>query len=183
MVIPCSKCCREANGRPHILSSLCHDPPNPWCILLQVQLVKCSSLWEKQSQWPWFSKRARRRTQGTTSQSASAQSLERWWSASLCRRPLSIWMTRMWSGAASMDALKVNHALPTWLPCTMKQLSALQHECMGCKIYWAAFAYSWSHSSSFDSSTASVSETQVGWGHYWKYSTDILRVWTINFTS
>lgn len=47
----------KAMDRPHILSSQHHDPPTPSCILLQVQLVNCSSVWEKQSQChPGFQK-------------------------------------------------------------------------------------------------------------------------------
>lgn len=125
------------------------------------------SLWtaaqhgKKKADVTWF---AKRRKEDTGSYEPD-QSLKRWWSASFCRRSLSMWRTGRSSGAVSMNALEGNHARPTWLPSTMKQLPALQHECMHCSIHWAAFEDSWSHSSRFDLSTASESDTQVGWRH------------------
>lgn len=71
---------------------------------------------------PWSSKMARRRTQGTTSESAPLESLQRQQSTSFWRPSLSTCRTRRWSGAGSMDLLKVSHVWPTWLPFMMEQL-------------------------------------------------------------
>lgn len=54
----------RATGRPHTLSWQCHDPPNPSCILLQVQLVNCSSAWEKQNQCHLVFKKGRKEDTG-----------------------------------------------------------------------------------------------------------------------
>ena len=58
------------------------------------------------------SKRARRRTQGTTGRSASPPSWERWWSSLTWRSSTSKWRKRRLSGVVSMDSPRGNHAWP-----------------------------------------------------------------------
>ena len=60
------------------------------------------------------SKRARRRTQGTTGRSASPPSRERWWSSSSSRWSSRRWRKRRLSGVFSMDSPSGDHAWPIW---------------------------------------------------------------------
>ena len=66
------------------------------------------------------SKRARRRTQGTTGQSTLPPSLERWWRNSFWRSSLSKWSKRRLSGLGNRDSLRRNHA------CPIRQLSTIR---------------------------------------------------------
>lgn len=54
--------------------------------------------------------------------SASPQSSESWCRVSFCRLSLSTQMTRKQSGVGKEHSLKENHAWPTSLPSTIKQL-------------------------------------------------------------
>ena len=69
------------------------------------------------------SKRARRKTQGTTGWSASPPSQERWWSSLSWRSSSSKWKKRRLSGVVSMDSPRGNHAWPVWEISTMAWLA------------------------------------------------------------
>lgn len=75
----------------------------------------------------WWSERSLRtgrkqRPLWSSKKSASPQSSESWCRVSFCRLSLSTQMTRKQSGVGKEHSLKENHAWPTSLPSTIKQL-------------------------------------------------------------
>lgn len=91
--------------------------------------IICKRLWqsgawglEENKYHPGLQKRTRGKNQWATDQSASLQSLGRWWNTSFWRPSLSTWMTRRRSEVVSRDLLKVNQAWLAWLPSAKKQL-------------------------------------------------------------
>ena len=96
---------------PRVLRELADVIAEPLSIIFESfwRAGKVPTGWRKANVTAVF-KGARRRTQGTTVQSASPPSLERRWSSSFWRSSLSNWRKRRLSGVVNMDSPRGNHA-------------------------------------------------------------------------